>query len=404
MSKVWKGVTGQDNYYDEFINEVKKGDLKKLQDMGGVLYQEGEQVSETGAVEVLPVSFKPRVSLAMFNLPPFKAMEGKMVSAQNVKDMVKTKAKQRGEKDILDFVLSSDKYKDQKKFYYDDFRRDVELAVMNFEKHYTSSYANFGMDHLGDESVYGKANTIVFNAPIHHGFAGHWNNIYDPVNFSKRNWQLREVPQAPGVYAAWDADAPAGIGEDELMNYVGTAGTKEHVEAWIEDIKNIGTDRNKVKVGLFGHIRAWFNGEKFYVAELQSDTHQKYHKEMNKPLDEKVFIPEIGPSQTFQFLKDVFYKNVRAEAEAYRPVMQQMLTDLGIRENNGVYEMGVKRGENVEYFFLITADQLNEIAESSLDQFRISRERSMRRDYSRVTGEAPLRDQIPEYTLVNLIR
>jgi hypothetical protein len=390
MAKVWKNVTGQDNYYDEFINEVKKGDLKKLQDMGGVLYQEEGD-------DALAMPFKARVSLSMFNLPPFKAMEGKVVSAQNVKDMVKTKAKQRGEKPILDMVLNSPKYKDKNKFSFDEFKSDVELAVLNFERHYTPSYSTYGMNYMGkNQQQYGEANTIVFNAPINHGYSGHWDNIYDPVKFSKRNWILREIPNSTGTFVAWDSDAPAGVPQDELMNYIGTAGPREQVEAWIKDIKDIGTDKGKVKVGLFGHIRAWQNKEtgKFFVAELQSDTHQKYQKTFSRPL-EQAFVPELGMEGTSNYIKNVFYPAVMNEN--INAVLDEILNEANVIKGENGYEIGVPNDEGgFDFKQIISFDDLNIIAEATEKAFFSGDDmlKHIRNNYDNLDDRGPLRDKI----------
>lgn len=405
MAKVWKNVSGQDTFYDEFINEVKKGDLKKLQELGGVLYQEEGD-------EKLAMPFKARVSLGIFNLPQFKLMEGKMVAAQNVKDMVKTKAKPRGEKPVLEMVLDSPKYKDQKKFSFDQFKNDVELAVMNFERHYTPSYANYGMNNLGSKDIYGTANTVVFNAPISHGYSGHWDNIYDPVEFSKRNWVLREVPNSPGSFVAWDANAPSNVTETELMHFVGTAGTRDYVENWIKDVKNIGTDRSKVKIGLFGHIRAWQEGDKFYVAELQSDTHQKYEKTKKRPLQEGL-LPQMGREGVVNYIKDTFYPAVMSGIyETYSfgsisDVITGMLNDMNVRLNSNLfYEIGVPRNDGgFDYVPLASLEKMVQLAEDSKNAFfqNIS-DNLLERDYAGIDRYGPIRDMVHQSVMSMMLR
>lgn len=408
MAKVWKGVTGQDNYYEEFINEVKKGDLKKLQDMGGVLYQETEEIPETGAVEAIPVMFKPRVSLAIFNLPPFKAMEGKIISAQNLKDMIKTKAKPRGEKPVLEDVLNYPKYRDEKKFSYDDFKKDVEIAVMNFERIYTPKWNDYGMPNLGpNRDIYGQdIRTVVLNAPVSHGYMGHWDNIYNPSFFSNRKWVVREIPNTPGNFVAWDENTPGTVNQDNLMNYVGTAGSREAVEAWIEDQKNMSTGKAPLKVGMFGHIRTWYNDDtkQFYVAELQSDAHQKYKKQMKRPLDEKAMASTMGREDLVNYIKNTYYKNVLAKVEPYRNAMKEILDHIGVRENDGVYELSIGYGVDTRYVPLISAEALNNIAEDSMKAFfENTNDYYLRQDYGGLGSDSPLRDQFQELILANFI-
>lgn len=403
MAKVWKNVTGKDTYYDEFINEVKKGDLKKLQDMGGVLYQEEGD-------EKLAMPFKARVSLALFVDPKragyqqFKDMEGKIVAAQNVKDMVKTKAG-RGEKPILEMVLDSPKYRDQKRFSFDEFKNDVELAVMNLEKYYTNSYAVYGMDYMGPNlQQYGNANTVVFNAPVSHGYIGHWPDVYTPYTMSKRSWVLREIPNAPGTFVAWDVDAPANTPEDQLMNYVGTAGPRAQVERWIEDIKTIREGAGRVKIGLFGHIRTWFNTDtrNFFVAELQADTHQKYKKDKGRPI-EQAFVSEVGRKSTQGYLEDVFYPAIMTDN--LRSVLTDILEKYNIRKGETGFEIGIPNDEGgFDFHKLVSYGRLNDIANESRNKFFEQPEIDyIKRDYHSLSQRSPVRDMIFELSIARAI-
>jgi hypothetical protein len=119
MSNVWKETTGQDNFYDTFISDIKKGDLKAIKDKGGVLFQDE-------SVPTRPIS---RVTLSVFDAPQFEKMKGQMVVPQSISDFIKGKGKQI-EKDIINNVLAFDKYKGQKRISFDDFRNDVEIQVM----------------------------------------------------------------------------------------------------------------------------------------------------------------------------------------------------------------------------------------------------------------------------------
>ena len=48
---------------------------------------------------------------------------------------------------------------------------------MPLERIFTSSYADYGMNNLGDGN-YGEANTIILNAPIGHGVTGHFSGDF----------------------------------------------------------------------------------------------------------------------------------------------------------------------------------------------------------------------------------
>jgi hypothetical protein len=274
MAKVWKQTTGQDNFYDTFIDQVKQGDLNAIKEKGGVLFQNIE-------IPQRPIS---RVTLAVFQLPEFRQMIGKEVSVEQVRNMIKSRGKQI-EKDIINEVLSYDKYQ-EKKMMFDVFRNDVEIQLMKLEPITTSTYATFGMDNLGKDQEYGNAETIVFNTPVDHGYTGHFGSDFSYGNLgSSTRWEIRQLPGV-NQYVAIDADMPSGLVGDQIAEYVGTAGSKESVEKWVEKRKDILSD--ELNVGLFGHIRSWFNKGTgvFTLAEAQSDWFQK-----KKPAD--IFSSEL---------------------------------------------------------------------------------------------------------------
>lgn len=265
MSGVWNSTTGQDNFYQTFISDVKQGDLTKLKNLGGALYQD-ESIGGTPAS-----SAAAKVTLGIFSLPQFQKMAGQNVAVQSISDLVKGKGKQI-EKDIINMVLGSDKYKGQKRIPFDDFRSDVEINTMKLERIRSKSYATYGMDNLGDDESYGEPQTIIFNSPIEHGQHGHFSADFSSVNTSPVEWELKQIPNTE-TWVAIDKNMPSGVEANQIANFVGTAGNMADVEAWI----NNRSETSAINTGLFGHIRRWLNKDDgiFYLAELQSDYFQK---------------------------------------------------------------------------------------------------------------------------------
>jgi hypothetical protein len=263
MAKVWKQTTGLDNFYDTFIEDIKKGDVKAFRNKGGVLFQNTENPTA-------PVS---RVTLAMFQeMPQFQKMIGQMVNPQSIADLIKSNGKQI-EKDIITDVLNFEKYKGVKRISFDEFRNDVETQIMKLEKIRSDSYASYGKDNLGDNENYGTTETIIFNSPIDHGEKGHFSGDFINVQVEKRNWEIKQIP-GTDTWVAMDENMPSGTSQNQIQDYVGTAGTQENVQQWINQRLIAG---GRINVGLFGHIRNWFNKNSgvFTIAELQSDVFQK---------------------------------------------------------------------------------------------------------------------------------
>lgn len=314
MANVWKETTGRDDFYENFFNEVKQGDIDGLLEKGGVLFQNIE----------LPQRPLTRVSLGVFDLPEFRKMEGKEVAINSLRDLARTRGKQI-EKDLMQSTLEYDKYKDAKKISYDEFKSDVEMQVMKLEKIVTSSYASYGADNLGDSDVYGQANTIIYNSPVDHGEYGHFRGDFTPTSvmggtmtggfdMSWNDWEIRQIP-GTDQYAAIDKSMPDNVTQDQLANYIGTAGTKEQVEKWIEDRKQVEGDIN---VGLFGHTRVWHDkGSPYYLAELQSDYFQK-----NDPND--LYAKQIIPGEPTRYSYEKYNEKDKKE------LREKLEYDLGV--------------------------------------------------------------------------
>ena len=316
MANVWKDTTGRDDFYENFFNDVTQGDIDAIMEKGGILFQNLE----------LPQRPLTRVSLGVFDLPEFKKMEGQEVSINSVRDLARTRGKQI-EKDLMQSTLEFDKYKDAKKISFDEFKSDVEMQVMKLEKIVTSSYASYGADNLGDSDLYGDANTIIYNSPVDHGEYGHFSGDFRPTaimsgtmtegfNMSWNDWEVRQIP-GTDQYAAVDKSMPDNVSQDQLANYIGTAGTKEQVEKWIDARKN---HEGNINVGLFGHTRVWYDkGSPYYLAELQSDYFQK-----NDPND--LYTNKISSVDSSDYAYKKFDENDK------KRLRERLESDLGVGE------------------------------------------------------------------------
>ena len=319
MARVWQETSGKDNFYETFFEDVKEGDIDAIRQKGGALFQSTE-------LPQLPVT---RVTLAVFELPEFQKMKGNMVAPQAVSDLMKSRGKQI-EKDIINTVLSYDKYQGQKRISFDEFKDDVETQLMKLERIDTNTYASYGMDNLGDEQNYGTAQTIIFNSPIDHGQFGHFRGDFNNRAIQITTWNIRQVPNTE-QYVAIDANMPAGIEQNEMAQYVGTAGPLADVQRWVND-RNSVSERN-INVGLFGHIRNWFNRNTgvYTLAELQSDYFQK-----NKAND--LYASKIPQEEIDEYMN----KNFRSKLD--KETRELFKKELDIETQYVLNEKGEKTG------------------------------------------------------------
>jgi hypothetical protein len=305
MASVWFETTGRDDFYETFFNEVKEGDISTFENYNGVLYQDA--------------AGRTRVTLGVFeNVPQLQKMKGQNVAVQSITDLIKSKGKQI-EKDLINMVLGFDKYKGQKRIPFDEFRNDVETHIMKLEKIRTNSYASYGMGNLGDDESYGRSETIIFNSPIEHGETGHFSSDFKPSQLDEgnREWELRQLPNTD-QWAAVDKNMPAGVTAETLAAYVGTAGSRQDVEAWIEQRNVRMSDSSTLNVGLFGHIRVWKNEDITTIAELQSDYFQKNKaSDLLKESIPQEEIDEYMNSQVWKPLDDKFVAQMKEASGVY---------------------------------------------------------------------------------------
>ena len=364
MSNVWKETTGQYNFYDTFIVDIKKGDLKSIKEKGGVLFQDE-------SVPTRPIS---RVTLGVFDAPQFDKMKGQMVAPQSISDFIKGKGKQI-EKDIINNVLAFDKYKGQKRISFDDFKNDVEIQVMKLEKIKSNSYATYGMDNLG--GGYGEAKTIIFNAPVDHGETGHFSGDFTTMGMDGKSWELRQIPNTE-VWAAVDKEMPDNTPQAEIQKYVGTAGNKNEVEHWINQ-RNANSSTGNVNKGLFGHIRAWFDKRNnvFHLAELQSDVYQK-----SKAAD--LFAESVPSAEVEEYMNKEVWSKIGdeksaaiAEERGYK--VERIADEWRVLDKNGrllaaatiyeIPEIGYKEGQIEKHN--VVSNALGIEANQSFDILRI---------------------------------
>ena len=312
------------------------------------------------------------LTLSVFNRPEFLAMQGKMVNPITVLNSLNQTGIKQVEKDLIKGVIEEN-YPGQKKISYDDLEATVRANIMPLERIFTSSYSDYGMGRLGNGD-YGTHNTIIFNAPIEHGFLG--NHFRADFRKSGRK-NIKYVPKQlnDNTWIAVEEGYQTQANPNNIYNFVGTAGTKEAVDNWIKkygeftpltklpsnytfikdgdkigvieenqtsarpltglyntekeaeeaaldkinfDLANRDENINK---GMFGHIRVWQDGNIFNVAELQSDYFQKNNARKN-----------ILESNTD------YIKAVKESIENKRPITKKLETTKFYQDNESEYK------------------------------------------------------------------
>jgi len=251
------------------------------------------------------------LTLSVFQRPEFIKLQGKDVNPITVLNSLNQSGIKQIEKELIKNVIEKN-YQEQKKISYDELEATVRANIMPLERIFTSSYSDYGMDRLSDGN-YGEATTIILNSPIDHGIVGHFSGSF--IASGRKN--IKYVPKQlnGNTWVAVEEGYESQANDNNIYQFVGTAGTKEAVDAWIENYdgykKSLLSDAeiaerndlinragnlsieesrrlvqinkkagifgqgNEINKGMFGHIRVWQDGDIFNVAELQSDYFQK---------------------------------------------------------------------------------------------------------------------------------
>lgn len=271
------------------------------------------------------------LTLAVFNTSSFIELQGKQVNPVTVQQLLNQTGIKQVEKDLINRVIEEN-YAGQKRISYDELEATVRANIMPLERIFTSSYADYGMNRLGGD--YGTYNTIILNAPLEHGFVG--NHFSKDFRVSGRK-NVKYVPKKlnDNTWIAVEESYETQANENNIYQFVGTAGSKEAVESWIEkygEFKPLTklpsnyvfiTDNGKIGVvdenassarsltglyetkeeatkealdkinfdlqnqeeninkGMFGHIRVWQNRERDFnlreeSSKFDNEMYQKY--------------------------------------------------------------------------------------------------------------------------------
>lgn len=198
-------------YRDSFVNEARTLNPTKIQ------FQR--------VADQLPLT------LQVFERPEFVKLQGKQVNPITVLNSLNQSGIKQIERDLIKQVIY-DNYKGQNKVDYDELEATVRANIMPLERITTSSYADYGMDNLGSGN-YGEAKTLIFNAPIEHGVTGHFSGDFKASGRQNIKYQAKQLND--NTWVAVEEGYESQANDNNIYQYVGTAGTKEAVDAWINN-------------------------------------------------------------------------------------------------------------------------------------------------------------------------
>jgi hypothetical protein len=171
------------------------------------------------------------LTLAVFNTKPFQDLVGKNVKPITVKQLLNKTGIKQIEKDLINEVLDKS-YVENKQYPYDQIEAAVRANIMPLERLTTTSYSDTGMDNLGDGD-YGKDKTLILNAPIEHGIVGHFPTDFTADKRGDKKYVAKQLDE--NTWVAVEEGYESQANDNNIYQFVGTAGTKEAVDSWIKN-------------------------------------------------------------------------------------------------------------------------------------------------------------------------
>lgn len=324
VSSFWNYIKSAIGIFDKEFN-LENATIRDFAEAMNISTLRGDNVSEQAQYYFTRVADRLPLTLAVFNTKPFQDLIGKKVNPVTIQQLLNQTGIKQIEKDLIKKVISEN-YLGQKKVDYNELEATVRANIMPLERIVTSTHATYGMGNLGGGD-YGDANSIIFNAPIEHGIVGdHFPNDFNASG--RKNVKYISKQLDSNTWVAVEEGYESQANENNIYQFVGTAGSKEAVDTWVDSynstskpwvvfedqsylgqgylpskkLKSFDTaqeaeewiESNKenykglldyieseqiedsTNKGMFGHIRTWQDDTTFYVAELQSDYFQKY--------------------------------------------------------------------------------------------------------------------------------
>jgi hypothetical protein len=233
------------------------------------------------------------VTLKVLAAPELKNKAGKMVKLETINQILNQKKTKKIEKEIINDILSREEFKGLDSFSFDAFKAAVEGSLMQLQQLHTGAWADYGKDNTG----FGPADvdSVVYNSPVNHGYAKHFKDLFGVYESEWREpveYEIVEVPQRPGVFVAMDVNRPDNLTAEELEEYVGTVGSREAVERWIEEYEK--HDPSELTIGEFGHVRRWDRNSDRFLPEVQGDFFQ------SKDVEDEFALISLKNPQTYE--------------------------------------------------------------------------------------------------------
>jgi len=235
LKNVWADIKSMWGISKMSNSEVKKLTLGKYVRAMNIDILGGEKLIGDQAQEYFARNAdRLPLTLSVFRRPEFIKLQGKEINPITVLNSLNQTGIKQIEKELIKNVIEKN-YQGQNKISYDELEATVRANIMPLERIFTTSYSDYGMERLSDGN-YGEATTIILNSPIDHGIVGHFSGSF--VTSGRKNIKYMPKQLNGSTWVAVEEGYESQANDNNIYQFVGTAGTKEAVDEWISKYKN----------------------------------------------------------------------------------------------------------------------------------------------------------------------
>jgi len=185
-------------------------------------------------------------------------------SYEHLSNLLKSINPKKGERLIVESVLNSPQFKDERVINLDEFSQAIKAELLVLNTIENDSHADYGMDALGyNPDINTKPATVIINTNFNHGATGHFSNAFDVVTTKDD----LEILTKDDKYVVRRKGITAG---SSIENVYETFNTSAEAQEYV----NTFADRRTKDAGMLSHYRKYTEDNIDHVVELQSDVFQ----------------------------------------------------------------------------------------------------------------------------------
>lgn len=206
----------------------------------------------------------------------------KTASYEYLSNLIKATNPKKGERLILEGVLNSTQFKDQKNIDLQEFENALKEEMLIIKPIESNTYATYGLENISVDTYNAEPKTVIINTNFTHGVKGHFGGDFD-IKTTKDDIEIRKITagtyDVQGEIQTVSKDQWAVVKKDltEAQLTEGGVFGLFNTEKAAQDYVDNFTQRSVQEAGMLAHYRKFNDSDlkSYNVVEIQSDVFQK---------------------------------------------------------------------------------------------------------------------------------